>query len=325
MMKRIVAFAVAVLGLVVFAAPVPAQQYPSRTVTIIVPYPAGGPTDETARVVANSLSKILKQNFIVENVTGGGTIIATNRLAKATPDGYTLMLHNLQISANATLYKNLPFDTEKDMVPIMLVNKNPLVLVGRKTLAPNTLPELIALMKKERMKAALPGYGATGHLATTLFAQEAKVEVDQIPYRGAAPAMTDLLGGHVDLFFATPQSIVPQVKAGQLKAYGITSIEKSQQLPTTDSFVKVLGPSFEILYWQAMFAPAGTPEAVIKTLNTALQQVVSDPAIVNQWAAEGVTAFPKDRRSPAAAKAMLHSEIARWGKVIRDHDIHVNQ
>jgi tripartite-type tricarboxylate transporter receptor subunit TctC len=323
--RHIAAVALAVLGPLVFPAPVPAQQYPSRTVTIIVPYSAGGPTDETARVLANSLSKKLGRNFIVENVTGGGTIIATNRTVKATPDGYTLLLHNLQISANVTLYKNVPFDTEKDIAPVMLVNKNPLFLVGRKTLAPNTLTELIALMKKERLRAALPGYGATGHLATTLFAQEAKVAVDQIPYRGAAPAMTDLFGGHVDLFFATPQSIVTQVAGGQLKAYGITSIENSEQLPNVESFVKVLGPKLEILYWQALFAPAGAPEQIINTLNAALQETVSDPAIVNTWAAEGVSAFPKDQRTPAAAAAMLKSEIARWGQVIRDNNIRVEQ
>src|ERR1700690_1081814 len=135
-MKRVATVAVSVLGLFVFAAPVPAQQYPNRTVTIIVPYPAGGPTDETARVVANFLSKKFGQNFIVENVTGGSTIIATNRVAKATPDGYTLLLHNLQITANVTLFKDLPFDTLKDLRPVMLINKNPLFIVGRPGLAP---------------------------------------------------------------------------------------------------------------------------------------------------------------------------------------------
>src|SRR5471032_1958890 len=154
-MRRIAVLALAVCGLSVLAAPAMAQPYPSRTVTIICPYPAGGPTDQTARQVAALLSKKFGQNFIVENVTGGGTIIATNRVVKAAPDGYTLLLHNLQISANATLYKALPFDTEKDLAPVMLVNNNPLVLVGRKDLAPNTLPELLAYMKKERLKAAL--------------------------------------------------------------------------------------------------------------------------------------------------------------------------
>ena len=175
MLQRVAVFALAAVGLFTFTATAMAQPYPGRTVTIVCPYPAGGPTDQTARVIADFLSRKFNQNFIVENVTGGGTSIATNRVAKASPDGYTLLLHNLQISANATLYKNVPFDTAKDLTGVMLVNNNPLVLVGRKDLPPNTLPELLAFMKKERLKAALPGYGATGHLATTLLAQEAGV------------------------------------------------------------------------------------------------------------------------------------------------------
>ena len=173
-MKPILVAALAA-GALTLAAPAHAETYPNRAITIIVPYPAGGPTDETARVVAQSLSEKLKQNVIVENVTGGGTIIATNKVAKATPDGYTLLLHNLQISANVTLYKSLPFDTEKDLIPVMLINENPLILVGSKTLAPDNLTELLALMKKQTLKAAIPGYGATGHLTTTLLAQAAKV------------------------------------------------------------------------------------------------------------------------------------------------------
>ena len=325
MLQRVAVFALAAGGLFAFTAPGTAQQYPSRTVTIVCPYPAGGPTDQTARVIANFLSKKFNQNFIVENVTGGGTIIATNRVAKASPDGYTLLLHNLQISVNATLYKNMPFDTTKDLTGVILVNNNPLVLVGRKDLQPNTLPELLAFMKKERLKAALPGYGATGHLATTLVAQEAEVPIDQIPYRGAAPAMTDLMGGHVDLFFGTPQSVVPLVKSGELKAYGVTSKTKLEQLPNVESFVKVLGPKLEILYWQAMYAPAGTPEAVIKTLNVAMQEAVSDTTIIKTWDTEGFFIYPKEMRTPAAANALLKSEILRWGQVIRDNNIHVDQ
>ena len=139
----------------------------------------------------------------------------------------------------------------------MLINRNPLVLVGRKTLAPNTLEDLIALMKQQRLKAAIAGYGTTGHLATTLFAQEAGVTLDQIPYRGAAPALTDLLGGQIDLFFATPQSVVQQVATGALKAYGVTSKEKLPEFPNAESFPAVLGPKLDVVYWQAMFAPAG--------------------------------------------------------------------
>ncbi len=317
-----VAFTIALLTA---AATALAQTYPSRTITIIVPYPAGGPTDTTAREIANSLSATFKQNVIVENVTGGGTTVATNKVARATPDGYMLLLHNLQISANVTLYKNLPFDTDKDLVPVILVNKNPLVLVGRNTLAPNNLADLLALMKKQTLKAAIPGYGATGHLTTTLLAQQAKISLDQIPYRGAAPAMTDLLGGHVDLFFGTPQSIVPQVVAGKLKAYAITSKEKNPQLPTAESLVTALGPKFDIIYWQALFAPAGTPQPVINTLNAAMQKAVADSAVLKRWSAEGFEPFPKDKLSLEAARAFMHAEVARWGEVIRDNNIKVEQ
>jgi tripartite-type tricarboxylate transporter receptor subunit TctC len=324
-MKRLVAAVLAVLGIFAFAAPVLAQQYPGRTVTIIVPYAAGGPTDEVARVVANALSTKLKQNFIVQNITGGGANIGTNHVAHAAPDGYTLLLHNLAISANVTLYKELSFDTEKDLRPVMFINRNPLVLVGRKTLEPNTLAELIAWMKTHPAKAAIAGYGTTGHLTTTLFAQEAKLALNQIPYRGGAPIITDLIGGHVDLFFGTPQQLVQQVVVGQLKAYGITTKEKLPQLPAVDSFVQIFGPKFEIQYWQALFAPSGTPDAVINALNSALEELFYDPAILKIWAAEGVSAFPKDERSPDAGRAILSSEILRWGQVIRDNNIRIEQ
>jgi tripartite-type tricarboxylate transporter receptor subunit TctC len=324
-MTRIVAAGLAVLGLFAIAVPAQAQKYPDRTVTLVVPYPAGGPTDETARMVGNFLSKKFGQNFIVENVTGGSTIIATNKVAKAAPDGYTLLVHNLQITANVTLFKNLPFNTEKDITAVALINRNPLVMVGRPGLAPNNLKDLIALMKKERLKEALPGFGTTGHLTSALFMQEAKVTLDQIPYRGAAPAMTDLLGDHVDIFIGTPQSLVAQVKAGKLKAYGITSKDKSPLLPHAESFVDLLGPKFEIMYWQGLFAPSGTPAAVIKTLNEAVAEAVADPEILKTWAGEGVSPFPKDQRSVKAAEAMMKSEAARWGKIITDNNIHVTQ
>ncbi len=305
-----------------FSTPALAQAYPSRTVTIIVPYPAGGPADESARTLAQFLSNKLKQSFIVENVPGGNTIVGMEKVARSTADGSTLLFANLQISANVTLYKNLPFDTVKDFVPVMLVNRNPLILAGRTTLAPKTLPDLVALMKTQRLKAAIPGYGATGHLATALFAQEAGAKLDLIPYRGAAPAITDLLGGHVDLFFGTPQSFVQQVATGALRDYGITAKDKLPEFPNAESLSKMLGPKLDVVYWQAIFAPAGTPEATIKTLNDALQQAVSDPAIVKNWAAQDVSAFPPEQRSPAAAAAFLKSEITRWGQVIRDNDIH---
>jgi tripartite-type tricarboxylate transporter receptor subunit TctC len=200
-----------------------AQSYPSRPVTIVVPYPAGGPTDQVARQIAPKFSTRFGHNFIVENVSGGGTNIAGQRVARAAPDGHTLFVHNLQISANVSLYKSLPFDTEKDFLPIAMINSNPLVLVGRKTLAASTLPELAAWMKTTPARMGHPGTGSTGHLATFLLAQALGVEVTHVPYRGAAPMLQDTLGGHIDLFFATPQQVVGQFASGAVKVFGITS------------------------------------------------------------------------------------------------------
>jgi putative tricarboxylic transport membrane protein len=322
-MRRVVSALAAIIGLMVWAVPGAAQTYPQHPVTVIVPYPAGGPTDQTARLLAQKLTEKLGQNFIVENVSGGATNIATGRVARATADGYMLLLHNLQISANVSLYKNLPFNTEKDLTPIIFINNNPLVLIGRKTLEPNTLKELIAYMKTKVVKFAHPGAGATGHLATSLVAQEAKVTFDYIPYRGAAPALQDIAGGHVDLFFATPQSVMQQVASGQMKAYGITAKEKSPQFPTAASFVQELSPKLEILYWHALFAPSGTPSAIVERLNAVLQEIMTDKALLKMWADTGVTPYPRDQQSTAAARKLLHSEIVRWGEVIRNNKIQV--
>jgi tripartite-type tricarboxylate transporter receptor subunit TctC len=298
-----------------------AQDYPSRTVTIVVPYPAGGPTDQLARVLAPKFAEKLGQNFIVENISGGGTTIATGRVARGSKDAHTLLLHNLQISANVALYPKLNFDTEKDLAPIAFINQNPLVLVGRKSLPANSLAELLVAMKTSQARMAHPGTGSTGHLATSLVAKEARVDVVHVPYRGAAPALQDIVGGHVDLFFATPQSVVQMVADGQVKAFGITSKATSPQFPKVASFVDALGPKLEILYWHALFAPAGTPKPVVDRLNAVLREVMDDPAIVKAWADTGVAPFAKDQRSPQAAQALLASEITRWGQVVRENNI----
>src|SRR5208283_1975579 len=229
-MRRIAAVVLSALGVLAFAGPA-AAAYPDRNVTVVVPYPAGGPTDQLARVLAEKLQKKFGQNFIVENVTGGSTIIASNKVAKAEPDGYTLLLHNLQISANPTLFKTLPFDTIKDFNTVIMINRNPLVLVGRPGLAPNSFKDLMALMKKQHLKEALPGFGTTGHLTARLFAQETGLKFDEIPYRGGAPAVTDVLGDHVDFLIGTPQQMMPLVKAGKLKAYAVTQKGRMPEFP----------------------------------------------------------------------------------------------
>ena len=309
------------LVLFAIATAVHAQSYPSRPVTIIVPYAAGGPTDQVTRQIAPKLGDKLGQNFIVENISGGGTNIAGQRVARAAPDGYTLFVHNLQISANVSLYKTLPFDTEKDFQPIAMLNSNPLVLVGRKDLPAKTLPELVAWMKTAPARMGHPGIGSTGHLATALLAQALGVEVTQIPYRGAAPMLQDTLGGHIDLFFATPQQVVGQFASGEVKVFGITSKEPSPQFPGVPSFVETYGPKLNIDFWQIMLAPAHTPQPVVDALDGAVQEALADPQILKAWAASGMVPYPKAQQTPAGAAAYLKSEIERWGQVARDNHI----
>jgi tripartite-type tricarboxylate transporter receptor subunit TctC len=299
-----------------------AQDYPVKAVTVIVPFPAGGPTDQVARVLAAKFSEHLGQPFVVENVSGGNTIIATSRLARAAPDGYTLLVHNLQITANPGLYgSKLPYDTEREIVPVGFINHDPLVLVGRKALAPNTLNELVAYMRKNSLNFAHPGAGTTGYITTALFLQQANLEALLVPYRGAAPALQDMVGNHVDLFFTTPQAVLSLISAGKLKAFGITAKEPYAQFPGVPSLVDLYGPKLEIQYWHALFAPAATPAAVIEKLNGALQALLDDPATLKSWAASGVLPYSKGERSAQAAQALFKSEIARWGEVIRDNHI----
>jgi len=303
------------------ALPAAGEGYPSRVVTLVVPYPAGGPTDQLARQLAPHLSEKLGQGFIVENVSGGATTIATGRVTRAAPDGHMLLVHNLQIAANVALHPSLPFDTEKDLVALAFINHNPLVLVGRRSLPANTLAELIASMRTAPLKMAHPGTGSTGHLTTALFAQEARVAIDHIPYRGAAPALQDVIGDHIDLFFATPQSVVEAVPAGQVKAFGITTKEPSRQFPNVTPMAQALGPNLEISYWHALFAPAATPRPILDKLAAVLQEIMEDPALIRIWADAGVTPYPKELRAPATAQALLASEVARWGAVVRANNI----
>ena len=313
--------AAVVIAFIAAIGPAHAQSYPTRPVTIIVPYPAGGPTDQVARQVAPKMGAKLGQNFVVENLSGGGTNIAGQRVARSAPDGYTLFIHNLQVAANVSLYKSLPFDTEKDLLPIAMINSNPLVLVGRKTLEAKTLPELVAWMKTSKARMGHPGVGSTGHLATALLAQALGVEVTHIPYRGAAPMLQDTLGGHIDLFFATPQQVVGQFASGEVKVFGITSKASSPQFPGVPSFVAAYGPKLHIDFWQIMLAPAGVPKPVVDAIDGALQEALADPDILKAWAASGVEPYPKDLQKPDGAAKYLKSEIERWGQVVRDNKI----
>src|SRR5258708_510788 len=256
-----------------------AQAYPAKNVTIIVPYPAGGPTAQLARFLAPRFADKLGRSFIVENVTGGGTTIGTGRAARAAPDGHTLLLHNLQISANVALYPKLQYDTERDLAAVGVINPQPPGLVRPQTPAPATPRGPTAYMRANSFSMAHPGSGSSGHLATALFAQAARVTPVQVPYRGGAPMVQDLLGEHVDLLFGTPQQLAPLVAAGQLKAYGVTARDTYPQFPGAASLVATFGPKLEIFYWPALFAAGFLQEQG--------WQVAVDERVADELAARG--------------------------------------
>lgn len=312
----------ATLGL---GTPAAAQDYPNRVVTVVVPFAAGGPADVLARVLAAKFSEKLGQHFIVENASGAGTTIGTTRVARSAPDGYTLLLTNLAISSNVSLYPKLALNPEVDLATVGFVNHSALVLIGRNSLSANSLSELTAWMRGTRAKVGHTGIGSTAHLASTLFAQAIGAEIDHIPYRGGAPGLQDIIAGHLDLFWGAVQANTEPVNAGLVKGFGITAKSRFKRLPQVPALAAEISPKLEIWFWHALFAPAGTPKSVIVKLNAALQDLLEDPKIVQAWADTGVQVYPKDARTPEAGHALLQSEIKRWREVIRENKIEALQ
>jgi len=286
MLRRIVAVVLAVFGSFAFPMAGSAQQYPSRTVTIIVPYPAGGPTDETARIVANFLSKKFGQNFIVENVTGGSTIIATGRVANAAPDGYTLLSHIVSISGFAAvdkLFGRQPKFTNADFIPICRVIADPIVLIVNKDVPYRTLKELVADAKANPNKVIYSSSGLYGasHIPTVLFAKAAgDLQMRHLPTNGGGPAVTAVLGGNVN-FFMSPTSIaLTQIRAGKVHPLAVSSAKRVKALPDVPTF-RELGYNLEYYFWVGFFAPKGTPTPVINTLRDGFKKAAHSKQFVD--------------------------------------------
>jgi tripartite-type tricarboxylate transporter receptor subunit TctC len=306
--------------------PASAQNYPSRIITIVVPYPPGGPTSETARLVAAGMAERLGQPVIVENVSGAGGNLGVAYVARAATDGHTLLVHNMALATSVSLFPNLPFNVERDLTGIALLNFSPIVIAGRKSLPANTFAELLTWMKAApAIKFAHGGIGNVGHLCAALFANTVGVQVDMIPYRGGAQIMQDFIGEHFDLGCPTAQFAIEPIRAGLIKGYAVTSRERYDPLPELPSIVEAGMPNVEILYWHGLYAPAGTPKPIIDKLNAAVRDVLADPKIVAAWARTGIVVYPAEGQSPQAATDMVRSEAARWGQVIRDNKIEAGQ
>jgi putative tricarboxylic transport membrane protein len=299
------------------------QTYPNRPITLVVPYPPGGATDAIARIIQDSMSRSLGQQIIIENVGGAGGMIAAGRAARAAPDGYTVLLHQVALASGMTLYSNLTFDAEKDFVTIGLVNTAASTVAARPTLPPNNIVELVRWMKEpgQNIKIAHAGVGSFGHLAGVLIAREIGATVMQVPYRGAGPALNDLLAGIADLSSISAVVAGPLVKAEKIKAYAIIGRFRFSGLPDLPTMGEVGYNKLDLDFWHMLLAPAGTPRPIVDQLNAALRHALADARVRKTFEEGGMDLFPPDQQAPEAAAALLKSEVKLWGEVIRANNI----
>jgi putative tricarboxylic transport membrane protein len=302
---------------------VSAQTYPNRPITLIVPYPPGGATDAIARVIQDSMSQSLGQQLVIDNIGGAGGMIAADRAARAAPDGYTVLLHQVALAAGMTLYPKLAFDAEKDFVTIGLVNTAASTVAARATLPPDNIGELVTWMKApgQNVKIAHAGVGSFGHLAGVLLAQEIGATVTQVPYRGAGPALNDLLAGVADLSSISAVIAGPLVKAGKIKAYAIIGRTRFAGLPELPTLGEVGYKKLELDFWHMLLAPAGTPRPIVERLNAALRHALKDARVRKTFEDGGMDLFPPEQATPEAAALLLKREIKLWGDVIRSNNI----
>ena len=298
-----------------------AQAYPSKPIRLVVPYPPGGGADNVARVFSQKLAEALGQQIVIDNRGGAAGIIGAEIVAKSPPDGYTLLDDSSSRAVNPALHK-LPFDTIKDFAPIGMIVINPNILVVHPSLPVATVRDLIRLARERpgQIIFASSGIGSAPHMAAELFKYLAKVNMLHVPYKGGGPALADLIGGHVQLLFPNIASGLPHVKSGKLKGIAVTSKKRSRAAPHLPTVDESGLPGFEIQEWNALFAPAGTPQPIIARLNAELQKVLALPEVRNRLFEMGAEAAPG---TPGELDAYVKSELEKWAKVVRDVGIKV--
>jgi tripartite-type tricarboxylate transporter receptor subunit TctC len=296
-----------------------AGTYPTRPVTVIVPAPAGGPTDAIARVLAEQIRDSLGQPIIIENVSGADGSIGAGRVARARPDGYTIQLGSSTHTMNGAVY-SLPYDVVNDFAPISPLVTLPLVLLARKTMPAKDLNELIAWLKANPNKASAGIIALSIRLVTTFFQKETGTQFTFVPYRGSAPAIQDLVGGQIDLVFNAPDPL-PLVRAGSIKAYAVTSETRLALAPDIPTFAEMGLPAVSYSAWFALFAPKGTPKEIIDRLNAATVLALADPAVRARLADFGGEIVPRERQTPEALGALQKAQIEKWWPLIKEFGI----
>ena len=317
---RAPAFAAGVM-VVLCAVVVPgrAQDYPNHSITVVVPFPAGGPSDVVARIVADQMGRVLGQTLVIENVGGAGGTLGSGRVAAATPDGYTLLAGSMGSHVAApVLTPNIKYDSARDFVPIGPTAHSPAVIVARKDFPARDLKEFVTLLKSggATLKQAHGGIGASSHMACLLFISEIGAKPTLVAYRGTGPAMNDLVGGHVDFFCEQSVSVAEQVKSGAIKAYGVSAAERLASLPDVPT-AKEFGVNYLMSIWAGIFAPKDTPAPIVAKLADALDKALDDDSVKQRINNLGGSIPEKRERSPAAFDAYVKAEIVRWAPVLK--------
>lgn len=293
-----------------------AADYPSRPVTVLAPFAAGGTVDIVARILGQKLSQELGQSFIVDNKGGAGGTIATGVLARAAPDGYTLMVHHVGLAFNAALYDRLPFDTTRDVMPLAYIGATPNVLVVTNSLPVNTVADFLALARKSpgTINYGSGGMGSAGHLPMEVLQAATGVKLQHVPYKGSGPAITDLISGQIQTMLLTIPAVMPFIQSGKLRAIATSGSKRTPALPQLPTLVEAGVKGFDYAPWYGYFAPTGTPTAVVTRLHAAINKVLSDPEIVRTLGQQGLEVQALSREQFAGIVA---ADIVQWGKTIR--------
>lgn len=295
-----------------------AQDYPTQPITIVVPFSAGGPTDTVTRLVAAAMSEDLGQQVVVQNVGGAGGTLGAGQVAAANADGYTLLLHHIGMSTAPALYASLPYDPLTDFAPIGLVTEVPMTIVARKDFEPATIQDLIEYVKEngENITYANAGIGAASQLCGLLFMDALDTKMTEVPYQGTGPAMTDLLGGQIDMMCDQTTNTTSQIQAGEIKAYAVTTPERIAVLPDVPTMAEGGVENFELAIWHGLYAPAGTDPAIIERLTASLQAALADESVGTSFAELGTYPVAADQATPEALAATLEGQIELWAEVI---------
>lgn len=312
-------YGAALLAAAAVSLPAWSQAYPAKSITLVVPFAAGGPTDVVARLLGASMSKTFGHPVVIENKLGAGGTIAANHVKMAAPDGYTFLIHHNGMGTAPALYRRLPYNPLTDFEYVSQVVDVPMTLLARKDFPPGNFREFVEYVKlnRDKINVAHAGLGAVSHLCSMLLRQAIGVDLTTIPFSGTGPALNALLGGQVDLLCDQTTNTTPHIKAGSVKLYGVTTTQRLSTMPDVPTLAEQGLAGFQVVVWHGVYAPKGTPKTAIDRFGAAIAAALKDPAVASKLAELGGVIVPDEKLNPAALQSWLQQEIARYGPVIR--------